>query len=444
MNFLSHLKKDSLVISVVWSILKTKTFLVLSLMLAVFLLPQNPVMASDFSPYLPAPILTTPLENSQLSQLTTITGKTILPARTIVYLDNKNLGYTTIVKEENGYGNFQLNLSALSIGQHNLTLVAKYFDSYHSATTSVDFEIVALDKTPTVLTPVVNQETNFQQPWIVGVTPNNTEVEIYLDEKFSGLAEVKNDPNGTASFKYKPKEKLDPGFHLAKAKIKTLNAEQNFSNEVIFEIRALKQIMKAPGLIKEQGAFIAPVPSPTLLEPKNGAVLKDQAKITIKGVAHNNHYVKIFLDNNLLTEFMPQEDKSGVASFSYSLNQKLSVGLHKIWSTNLNSQNQESGLSNIIKIIILDDQPVFISKPQGEINGLASKNEITLKSSGENEENKIIVPEEKKSTNDKFWYYVLGLAVIIAVANFVFWLFTKNKNKKDASTTKTNNEENKN
>lgn len=443
MNFLPHFKKQPSVTSIVKLLITTKTFLVLSLMLAVFLLPKNFVMASEFSPYLPAPTLTTPLTNSKLAQLTTIAGKTILPARTIIYLDNKNLGYATIIKEENGYGNFELNLNALSIGQHNLTLVAKYFDSYHSATTSVDFEIIAQAKAPTLLEPVLNVNTNFQQPWLVGVTQNDSQVEIYLDEKLAGLAEVKNDPNGTASFKYRPKEKLEPGFHLAKAKIASA-PKDTFSNEIIFEIRALKQIMKAPGLSQEQGAFVAPVPSPTLLEPRNGTVLNNSNELVIKGVAHNNHYVKIFLDNELIGEFMPLEHKSGVASFNWQVTKNLLPGLHKFWTTDINPQGQESGISNIIKIVVLGNKSFFVSQPQGQINGVAAKNEISLESTNEKEENKIIIPEEKNPDNNKFWYYVLGLAIIIGVANFVFYLFTKNKNKKDNSATKTNNKENKN
>lgn len=407
--------------------------LFLSLTLTFFLLTPKFCQASDFSPYLPAPTVLEPQANATLSQDISIKGKTILPTKALIYLDGKKLGYASNISEENGYGNFVFNLSQEQIlGHHELAVVAEYFNSYHSATTTLSFEILAQAKAPTVLTPVVNQETNFQQPWIVGLTPNDTQVEIYINEKMAGLAEVKNAANGTASFKYKPQQKLAQGFHLAKARI-TSSPGDTFSNEIVFEIRSTSvSKMFAPGLTKEQGAFLAPTPSPTLLEPKNGTVFKNQAKIAIQGVAHNNHYVKLFLDNNLVTEFMPPEDKSGVASFTYTLTQKLKPGLHKIWSTNLNSQDQESGISNIIKIIILDDQPIFVSKPQGQINGTAAINEVIL--TGEQKNNAIDLATQKDSKNN-FWYYVLGVIIIILAANVAMWLFSKNKNqdKKDNS-----------
>ena len=53
------------------------------------------------------------------------------------------------------------------------------------------------------------------------------------------MAEIKNDPNGTASFKYKPKQKLTPGMHTAKARVVDQNKNvSDFSNEVTIKIAA--------------------------------------------------------------------------------------------------------------------------------------------------------------------------------------------------------------
>lgn len=217
-----------------------QTFLFLSLMLAVFLLPKNIAIANTFNELVLQPIIESPKNNAELVKPITLNGLTISPTKVRVYLDNKNLGYTKNEIGQNGWLKFSLAISQnLAIGPHKIELVADYYDKFSSATTTVNIIIVEKLRGPTLFAPVVNSETNSQQPWIIGVTPNDSQVEIYLDEKFDGLAQVKNDSNGTASFKYKPKQKLIPGAHTTKARVVDQNGNiSNFSNEIILKIAA--------------------------------------------------------------------------------------------------------------------------------------------------------------------------------------------------------------
>ncbi|PIP29484.1 hypothetical protein COX27_01125 [Candidatus Kuenenbacteria bacterium CG23_combo_of_CG06-09_8_20_14_all_36_9] len=231
MNVLSQTKKISVL---------AQAFLFLSLTLTVFLLPKNTVLANTFNELIPLPVVEYPKNNAELVKPLTLSGLTISPTKVRVYLDNKSLGYAKNEIGFNGWLKFSLAINQnLEIGPHKIEFVADYYDKFSSATTTINITIVEKLRGPTLLAPVVNSETIKEQPWIVGVTPNDTQVEIYLDEQLNGLAEIKNDPNGTASFRYKPKQKLTPGAHTAKARVIDQNKNvSDFSNKIIIKITA--------------------------------------------------------------------------------------------------------------------------------------------------------------------------------------------------------------
>jgi len=235
-----------------------KIFLLFSLMLAFFLLPKNCVKANTLNEFVLQPIVEYPKNMSESVNTITVKGMTISPTKTRVYLDNKNLGYAQNEIGQNGWLNFSLTLSQnLEIGPHKIEFVADYYDKFSSPTTTVNITVTEKLRGPTLFEPVVNSETNRERPWVVGVTPNDSQVEIYLDDKFDGWAEVKNDPNGTASFKYRPKQKLTVGTHIAKARVSDQNKNvSSFSKETVLNIKKMSAVV-APAIKGEVSNGIA-------------------------------------------------------------------------------------------------------------------------------------------------------------------------------------------
>ena len=66
---------------------------------------------------------------------------------------------------------------------------------------------------PTLLSVYESQSFSTGRPLIAGVTKNDTRVAVFIDDTLNGLAQVTNDPSGTAHFSYYPFLSLKPGIH---------------------------------------------------------------------------------------------------------------------------------------------------------------------------------------------------------------------------------------
>lgn len=363
------------------------------------------------------------------------TGKSINFSQVKVYLDQEFLTFTQNEIGPLGWQEFEFNMPAgMSLDEHQIGLIAEYFNNTQSPTTTVSFLYQAKFPAPTLFNPVLNFETNYQQPWIVGLAFNDSFLEFYIDDQFAGQVLVENHPSGVTDFKYQPVEKLSPGFHLVKVRAISPDGRTSaWSNEIIFEVRKDKQILAAPGLFQEQGEFIAPVPAPTLIEPKHGLITKD-SKLIVAGLMHNNHQIKIFADNELVAEFMPQPHASGVTDFVWQAEENLSAGLHTLWAQATNSSGQTSGQSNILKFIILPAEPVFVSQlPIGRINAAAHEEvtEITQEEIPEEKLAEQIVNKVAEKINGwaDWWKYLIGLIVLIALILIIIWLSSAKQEK---------------
>lgn len=356
-----------------------------------------------------------------------ITGQSISFSQVRIFIAHNFYALAEVKLGANGWQDFSVETTGLKAGRYDLTLITDYFRGLESS--PLDLKLTVQEKIigPTLFDPVLNQETNFRQPWIVGVVPNDSRVEIFIDDQLTGDLVITNSPNGTASFRYQP-PKLADGYHVASARsYQQANGPSNFSNQIIFLVKQQVVVKRAPGLKTDQEKFIPPVPAPTLLEPATGLVTSETKPI-IKGLMHNNHWVEIYLDNELAGEFMPEPHTSGVTNFSWQATQDLKPGVHQVYARAINPRGQISAHSMTLKWLVLPAAPIFVSQSTGRVSSAAD----SVGPPEENPEIKVLNEAEQnvlgiKETNFK-WYLAGALIVLIGILLWQFFRFKKKDN----------------
>jgi len=384
------------------------------------LLTVKPTTAA-ISSAIPAPTVNkTSLSQLALIKGEKITGQSLNFSQIRVFI---NHNFYTLAQTElgsNGWQTFSIETADLNIGEYDLTLITDYFRGLESQ--PLDLKLVVQEKVvgPTLFDPVLNQETNFQQPWLIGVTPSATEVEFCLDDKIIGKIKTTVSTSGTSSFRYQPPV-LTLGYHVVKARAYHQNSLVSpWSNEIIFAVAENKKLIKKDLSLKtEQEKFVPPVPAPTLLEPQTGLVTTETKPI-IKGLVHNKHLVKIYLDNQLVGEFLPEPHPSGVTSFSFVPDEELLPGLHTVYGRAINPHGQESGDSMILKWLAVSEVPIFISELKGQVSSAS----VVAENLEENPEIKVIENNQgffSKNSGWNFWLYLIMGVVIFFIAGIIFW-----------------------
>ena len=189
---------------------------------------------------LPAPTLIEPNED-------TITGcvkpliKGLTHNNTLVhvFIDGIYNGKTGILKHESGTANFAYKpFLNLNVGKHTAWTVAEDLVGKKSEKSNVlYFTIKEPLPAPIVYSPVVNSNTVYNRPFIVGLAKNDLIINVYIDHKLNGSFKVKNHESGTANFAYKPFLSLSSGNHLVYITAKDVQEkESRWSNLIYFNI----------------------------------------------------------------------------------------------------------------------------------------------------------------------------------------------------------------
>jgi len=145
-----------------------------------------------------------------------IEGRTIY-----VYIDGKYVGDAEQVSVANGVQSVKYTPTAdLSYGVHTVSMVPSDPRVTMTVPTEGEYTTFWYEQAypqPTLFTPVVNEDTTWQKPYVVGVAPSGSFVEVYIDGVYSGRANTSVDESGVGSFAYIPATKLSPGTHYVKA-----------------------------------------------------------------------------------------------------------------------------------------------------------------------------------------------------------------------------------
>lgn len=221
------------------------------------------------------------------------------------------------------------NLKKLCLFSFCLSLLVFVFFSY-------SFTMAQIDPSyPTIVPVPINTEVySGSQPYITGQTVVNTEVMVYFDDQFAGLA-VNSDTSDSnvKAFYYSYSSQLRPGTHKV-----TLIAR----NKVSLVKSATLQV---------QDVVIPSLPAPTIFEPKNNAIVVS-TQPRIQGATWNGTYVNIFVDGYFRYRSAFLVSDMGTVSFDYQLPSSLSYGWHTAYAYSENSNGDKSLISNVINFHI--------------------------------------------------------------------------------------------
>lgn len=191
---------------------------------------------------------------------------------------------------------------------------------------------------PVILEVLQNTTLSAKQPVITGLTPSNSEVLIYVDGSFVGVAEINREGGTTDNFYFSVPKDLSSGGHSARAiaKDRTSLRLSEFSNQVNFTVTDL--------------------PAPTLIQP-NEETITQKVKPLIVGLTKSNTKIKIFIDGRLNGETVFVSHQSGTADFAYTPFLNLSVGWHTAWAIAVDQSGRESKASNVLHFNIEEKFP---------------------------------------------------------------------------------------
>lgn len=187
--------------------------------------------------------------------------------------------------------------------------------------------------TPTILAPQ-EKIISHSQPLITGLTSNDAEIEIYIDNNLNGFAKTKNGSTGTANFAYRPNKPLSAGAHEIRARAKVAG------NPLIISL------FSEPKQIE-----IVSFPAPTLIAPTDNTELSIGRPV-IRGLAKNDSYIKLYINDQEETAFKVKNHPSGTANFAYQT-KSLKSGNYFIYAQSLDLDNRRaSQASNQLNIKI--------------------------------------------------------------------------------------------
>ncbi len=186
-------------------------------MLASFFVSSAASAASlPSAPTLIAPATTSVVvENSPV-----ITGVAHSELQIAVYIDDVFNGYAELVSEANGVQSFAYEpFLPLGAGEHTVMVRAEDLDAGTRSKKSkvTTFTVAQALSAPTVLDTVVNAESSVERPFIVGVAPAGTEVDIWINGYYAGSTMATDHKSGTGSFAFRAPWNLSNGYHSVKA-----------------------------------------------------------------------------------------------------------------------------------------------------------------------------------------------------------------------------------
>ncbi|MEA3398523.1 MAG: hypothetical protein U9R06_02135, partial [Patescibacteria group bacterium] len=148
-------------------------------------------------------------------------------------------GKTQNLIHESGTANFAyMPFLNLSIGEHTAWAIAENESGRKSQISNIlKFRIEEPMPTPTLFTPIANDQTTHNRPFVVGLAKNNSLIKVYIDHQLNGEFKVKNHKSGTANFAYKPFVSLSNGGHLLYAEaVDSRGKISLWSNIIYFNI----------------------------------------------------------------------------------------------------------------------------------------------------------------------------------------------------------------
>lgn len=197
---------------------------------------------------LPAPTIIAPASSAVIGDnKPTITGLTTSGSAVYFYIDGNFVGKTEKLFDPTGTANFSFKIASnLSMGEHIITAVAE--DQYarvSDVSSAIKFKIESPLPAPTLLEPmVINGGAT-----IIGLTKNDTKVNIFVDNKLVGTVSPKAHVSGTANFAFKLAQNLTKNtISVYTTAIDNKGKESIFSNSLSFSADTYKPVVTEKGV----------------------------------------------------------------------------------------------------------------------------------------------------------------------------------------------------
>jgi hypothetical protein len=155
-----------------------------------------------------------------------------------IYIDGIYNGKTDFLAGDSNRISFAYqSFVDLKSGPHSIWAIAEDREGGKSQPSNIfNFEVKAGVPTPTLFMPVVNGDTNYERPFIVGLSKNNLVVKVFIDDTSSGEVKISGNTD-TVSFYYKPAQPLSIGSHTVYSiAIDNDGRESKKSNIVNFKV----------------------------------------------------------------------------------------------------------------------------------------------------------------------------------------------------------------
>jgi cbb3-type cytochrome oxidase subunit 3 len=253
---------------------------------------------------LPAPTLIQPNESAVTGKIKPlITGLTASNSFVHIFIDGIYNGKTQNLTHESGTANFAYKpFLNLSVGPHTVWAMTEDENGRKSQPSNLlNFNIEEPMPAPILFTPVVNNRTVYNQPFIVGLAKNDSLIKVYIDQQLDGQFRAENHQSGVANFAYKPFLPLTNGKHMVYTEaIDSRGKVSCWSNIVYFEI--VRSIQ--PAITKEAAEETAAVEVlPEILESE------EEAKPVQEEVKEEKTGEEVSKIEELLQE--PEEEATG-------------------------------------------------------------------------------------------------------------------------------------
>ena len=190
--------------------------------------------------FLPAPTLIEPNKNTITGKVKPlIKGLTLNNTLVYVYVDGTYNGKTEILNDISGTANFAYEpFLNLNIGWHTARAIAEDQTGRKSKISNIlYFNIEEPLPAPLIYDPVVNSNSVYNKPFIIGLAKNDLKINVYIDHKLNGSFKVKNDLTGTANFAYQPFQSLKNGSHLVYTEsVDARGKTSRWSNIIYFNV----------------------------------------------------------------------------------------------------------------------------------------------------------------------------------------------------------------
>ncbi|MEA3463744.1 MAG: hypothetical protein U9R14_01570 [Patescibacteria group bacterium] len=232
-------------------------------------------------PSLPAPTMIKPNKDTITGKVKPlIKGLTVSGSFVRIYIDGIYNGKTNIVTHKSGTANFAYQpFLNLSHGWHIVWAVAedevgRKSDKFSNV---LNFKIEKSMPAPTLFTPVINNKTKYNRPFIVGLAKNNSLIRVFIDHKLDGQFQAVNHESGAADFAYLPFQPLTKGDHLVYTiATDSRDKESRWSNIIYFTV---KQPAIAQAIQEEAIETVAEIKEPESLREEPAAVISSKKGI---------------------------------------------------------------------------------------------------------------------------------------------------------------------